>query len=147
MDTRFQNGNQFWKLRTKHGRDKLFTTPEILWDACCEYFQATDNRKWIKVEYVGKDAERVEVPITTPYTLTGLHIFLDIDEKTWSNYKQRTDYIGVITHVEKIIYTQKFEGATVGIFKENIISRDLGLTDKREVTERKPFVVEIDPNA
>lgn len=25
-------GNQFWKLRSKHGRDKLFSSPEILND-------------------------------------------------------------------------------------------------------------------
>ena len=24
-------GNQFWMLRSKHGRDKLFATPEALW--------------------------------------------------------------------------------------------------------------------
>ena len=32
-------GNQFWMLRSKHGRDKLFATPEALWEAACEYFQ------------------------------------------------------------------------------------------------------------
>jgi len=36
-------GNEFWKLRTKHGRDKIFSTPEILWDAACEYFQWVED--------------------------------------------------------------------------------------------------------
>ena len=36
-------GNQFWKFRSKHGRDKLFATPELLWDAACEYFDWMDE--------------------------------------------------------------------------------------------------------
>lgn len=44
-------GNQFWKLRSKHGRDTLFSTPEKLWEAACEYFEwATDNH-YQKQEY------------------------------------------------------------------------------------------------
>lgn len=36
-------GNQFWKRRSKHGRDKLFKTPDVLWEAACEYFQWCDD--------------------------------------------------------------------------------------------------------
>ncbi len=32
-------GNQFWKLRSKHGRDKIFADPETMWEAACDYFQ------------------------------------------------------------------------------------------------------------
>lgn len=35
--------------------------------------------------------------------------------------------------VETTIYTQKFEGAAVGAFNSNIIARDLGLADKKEI--------------
>lgn len=31
------------------------------------------------------------------------------------------------------MYAQKFEGASVGAFNANIIARDLGLIDKKEV--------------
>lgn len=30
-------GNQFWKLRNRHGRSKRFASPEQLWEAACEY--------------------------------------------------------------------------------------------------------------
>ena len=37
-------GNKFWMMRSKHGRDKLFASPQLLWQAACEYFQwVTDN--------------------------------------------------------------------------------------------------------
>lgn len=122
-------GNQFWKLHSKHGRDKIFTTPEILWEACIEYFEATDSRKWYKTEFNGKDAVECHVPTETPYTLTGLFVFLDIDRTTWDLYREREAYIPLVTRVEQIIYTQKFEGAAVGAFNANIIARELGLKE------------------
>ncbi|WP_347174524.1 hypothetical protein [Parabacteroides goldsteinii] len=38
--------NQFWKLRSKHGRDILFSSPEFLWSAACEYFDWCDENPW-----------------------------------------------------------------------------------------------------
>lgn len=127
-------GNQFWKLRTKHGRDKLFESQEILWEGCCEYFESVDARKWHRTEFTGKDAVECTVPLDVPYTWTGLYLFLDIDHKTWELYKKREDFIPITTRVTHIIYTQKFEGAAVGAFHANLISRDLGLTEKSAVT-------------
>jgi hypothetical protein len=126
-------GNQFWKQRSKHGRDLIFASPTLLWEACTEYLEATDERKWVKKDWVGKDATEVLREIDTPYTLTGLFVFLDIDRKTWDLYRQREEFIPVTTRVEQIMYTQKFEGATVGAFNANIIARDLGLKDASEV--------------
>jgi hypothetical protein len=126
-------GNQFWKLRSKHGRDKIFQTPELLWESCCEYFEATDARKWIRTEFNGKDATECKVPTETPYTWTGLYLFLDIDHKTWDLYANRDEFIPISTRVRNIIFTQKFEGAAVGAFNANIIARDLGLKDESNV--------------
>ena len=129
-------GNQWWKLRAKHGRDKIFKSPEELWNACCEYFEATDARKWVKKDWVGKDATEVERKSDTPYTITGLCIFLGVNRGYFSDFKQNCspDFSEIITRVEDIMFTQKFEGATVGAFNHNIIARDLGLTDKTDVT-------------
>jgi hypothetical protein len=53
-----------------------------------------------------------------------------------------SDY-AAIHKIEDIIYDQKFTGAVIGIFKENIIARDLGLTDKKEI-EHKGIVLNFD---
>lgn len=126
-------GNQFWKLRSKHGRDKIFETPAILWEACEEYFEKTESRKWIRKDWVGKDAMEVKRETETPFTLTGLFVFLEIDRKTWDLYRLREEFIPVTTRVEQIMYTQKFEGASVGAFNANIIARDLGLREQTDV--------------
>jgi len=129
-------GNQFWRLRTKHGRDKLFADPELLWTESQAYFEATDKRKWWKTEFNGKDAIECHVPTETPYTLTGLFVYLDISKQTWSQYRDRQDFSDVITRIEQIIYTQKIEGASTGAFNANIVARELGLTDKKELDHK-----------
>lgn len=129
--------NQFWKRRTKHGRDKLFASPELLWSAACDYFQWCDTHPHISIEFNGKDAIECEVPKMRAYTWSGLEYYLDIyslrDYKTNPEYK---DFSQIITRLENVIYTQKFEGAAAGLLNANIIARDLGLADKKDVTER-----------
>lgn len=133
-------GNQFWKLRSKHGRDKLFTTPELLWEAACEYFEWIDNNPLIEIDYVGKDATQVEKPHTRPYTLEGLAMYLDASTSYWREFrilcndKGLKDFLTVITRIEEIIRRQKFEGAACGFYNANIIARDLGLSDKKDLT-------------
>ena len=131
-------GNQFWKLRSKHGQDKLFTSPDILWEEACKYFQWCDENPWKKKDWVGKDALEVERETPRPYTLSGLCLFLDIDEQTLENYGTKDsykEYFGVVTRIKRIVYTQKFEGAAVGFYNSNIIARDLGLRDKQEIDQ------------
>lgn len=128
--------NQFWKLRSKHGRNKIFETPEILFAAALEYFEATSNRKWYKTEFKGADVLEVKVPTDTPFTMSGLCIFLGVNTTYFNDFKKicSNDFSEVIRNIEDIIYTQKFEGASVGAYNANIIARDLGLADKGELT-------------
>ena len=152
-------GNQFWKFRSKHGRDKLFTTPELLWGAAREYFQWCDEHPWMKVEQAratGKPglalkvtkgkvkdiqatrpAGLAELPTARPYTLSGLCHYLDCAESYFREFKRNKppdDFMTVITRIELIIETRQFEGATVGAYNANIIARKLGLSDKSELT-------------
>lgn len=131
------SGNHFWELRASHGRDLIFSSPEILWEAAKEYFEATVNRPWIKKDWVGKDGVEVDRETTPPFTLTSLYLFLDISHQTWNLYRQREDFVEVVTRIENVIYSQKFEGASVGAYNSNIIARDLGLVDKKEIGDVK----------
>ena len=127
-------GNEFWKLRSKHGRDLIFSSPTILWEAACEYFEATTARPWEQQDWVGKDAIEVVRKTTPPFTLSGLYIFLETNAQTWSDYRKKEDYSEIVTRIEQIIFTQKFEGASVGAYNSSIIARDLGLVDRKDMT-------------
>ncbi len=129
--------NNFWTLRSKHGRDKIFSDPIVLLEAVSEYFEHVDANPWHKNEAIkGGDAAGTIVPIPTqqPYTLKGLCNFLDIGYNTWISYKENKQFTEVIQRIEDFVYNQKFVDATVGAFNANIIARDLGLVDKKDVT-------------
>jgi len=129
-------GNSFWKLRSKHGRDKLFSSPEVLWEAAQEYFTNCEKNPLLEVDWVGKDAIEVNKPKMRAFTWAGLEIYLDISDDALRNYKTKPEYkdfFGVITRIEKIMYEQKFTGAAAGLLNPNIIARDLGLVDKKEL--------------
>lgn len=131
----FEKGNQWWKMRSKHGRSRIIQDPNALLESAYEYFEATSNRTWKKKDWVGKDGVEVERESVTPFTKSGLCLFLDIDQwRTIESLKEvSTDFLQVITHIEKIIYTQKIEGASVGAFNATIVSRELGLAEKQDV--------------
>ncbi len=42
--------------------------------------------------------------------------------------------MAVITRIKETIFTQKFEGASADLLNANIIARDLGLADKKDIT-------------
>lgn len=136
-------GNQFWKFRAKSGYDPKFTDPAKLWAAACEYFESVDAHPLISVEIHGKDASRRNVPKMRPYTLSGLFLFMGLNHSYFSDAKIRLkklktptkndrDMLFTIEAIEQTIFVQKFEGAAAGLLNANIITRDLGLTDKQE---------------
>lgn len=130
-------GNQFWKLRSKHGRNKLFETPELMWEAACEYFTWCEENPLIEVDYRGKDLSYVEIPKMRPFTLYGLCIYLDCSTGYFREFKKdcSKDFVSVVTRIEEVIYNQKYSGAASGFLNPNIIARDLGLIDKQDIKQ------------
>lgn len=129
-------GNKFWELRSKHGRDKLFVTPDLMWEAACEYFQwCEDNPIQDSRSFGGKQK------VQRPYTMQGLCRYLCCNTVYFNQFEiglakkedeESKDFSKVIINIRESIYQQKFECAAIGIFKDNIIARDLGLTEKSE---------------
>lgn len=139
--------NQFWKIRSKHGRDKLFATPKLMWEAACEYFKWCDDNPHIEHkpmvvshgQGMGSDVEMTKVPISRAYTLHGLCIYIGCSTSYFRTFKntiteKNKDFLSVIEAIEETIYEQKFSGAASGFFNANIIARDLGLKDSSDIT-------------
>lgn len=134
-------GNNFWELRSKHGRDKLFKTPELMWEAAVEYFKWCVDNPLIEIDFKGKDAERVEIPKMRAFTYQGLTSYLDCGVEYFRQFKaslvgktdqESKDFSRVVVRIEETIYNQKFSGAAAGFLNPNIIARDLGLAEKTE---------------
>lgn len=130
------NSNKFWLQRSSHGRKPIFPNPESMWDAACEYFEwvhAHPLTEYKAFSYQG-EVTIEEMPKLRAMTEAGLCFFLDIGVSTFKDYKQREDFSAVISKIEQVIFTQKFEGAAADLLNANIISRELGLADKQELS-------------
>lgn len=143
-----------WNKLKKVGRPKAIPTPERLWELACDYFEDVDNNPITKEELIkgGMFAgDKGTVNLQRPYTFEGLEVYLylngiiskldDYRANTYGNYSEFQDVVRVI---EKTIRTQKFEGASAGIFNASIISAELGIAKKIEqtVTVEQPLFPE-----
>lgn len=144
-------GNRFWEMRSKHGRDRIFATPKLFWEAACEYFQYCEDNPFNKHEAktinIGDHMSEIaiaKVPTMRPFTIQGLCIFLHVNTLWFREFEESVklkddqiskDFSIICTHIRDIIFDQKFSGAAAGFFNANIISRDLGLQEsvKNEV--------------
>ena len=133
-------GNKFWKNRSKHGRSKLFETPELLWEEACKYFDWCDNNPLKKQQLFNNKGKIVKSDsnLMRAYTMAGLCFYLKCNEAYLRTFKKQLpeneeDFNTVITDIEKVVFRQKFEGAAAGLLNANIIARDLGLSDKQDI--------------
>lgn len=139
--TGFYPGNQLWKVRSSHGRNPKFPSPEKLLNACLEYFEWQTDNPWYEYRVAGSykgEAVIDNVPKLIPFTLGSLCIFLDITHTCWMDYRSNKGegFSRVCQYVENIIREQKFNGAAAGFFNHAIIARDLGLVDKSDITSK-----------
>lgn len=106
-----------------------------MWDAACEYFQWCEDNPLIEIDFRGKDANEVELPKMRPFTIQGLCRYLDCNTKYFNDFRdaKHKDFSEILTRIMDTIYEQKFTGAASGFLNPNIIARDLGLADKKEV--------------
>jgi len=134
---RFTTGNRWWQARSSHGANPKFATAEDLRDACMQYFQWNDDNPLYKDQLVTFQGQATHEPVAQmrAMTLIGLCQFIDIDMTTWEDWrKNRADLSRVVQWAEKTIYRQKFEGASADLLNANIIARDLGLADKKDLS-------------
>ena len=128
-------GNKFWKARAKHGKDKMFADPLLLWEVCCDYFQWVEENPLIEMRPFAYQGVVIQEPVPKMRAMTqsGLCLFLGVSEQMWRDYRQYKDFVEVTTRVDSIIYEHKFTGAAADLLNPNIIARDLGLSDKQQV--------------
>ncbi len=112
-----------------------------MWQAACEYFSYCEDNPLIAIEWNGKDPVKFELPKMRAMTLTSLCLYLGCNTAYFRQFKanlvdkddkESKDFATVISRIEDTCYAQKFEGAAAGLLNANIISRDLGLSEKTD---------------
>ena len=140
----FKKNNQFWRMRSKHGANAIFNSPDKLYEACVEYFEYCEENPLIeeKVGFSQGGVQRADTKKVRAMTSSALSIFLGITHKTLIEWKKtRDDLKPIIDWAESVIWNQKFSAAAAGLLNANIISRELGLADKQEVAVNAPQMI------
>lgn len=144
----FKKGNEIWKLADpeKVGRPPRWKTPKELWASVHPYFDHQDENPIISTEITStsKGSFLKEIHHKKPYTWQGLYVFLGVPNL--DHYKEKDEFSAILTHIGNIIYSQKFDGAAAGVFNANIIARDLGLRDNKDVTTNGNDVIILPSN-
>jgi hypothetical protein len=125
-------GNAYWKLAEGFavGADKKYTLDE-LWTKAVEYFHWVEENP-LKEEKVFGTGVCMTVNKMRAMTITGFCLFAKISRPSFDKYCNDEAYVYITTRIRDIIYTQKFEGAAADLLNPNIISRELGLSEKTE---------------
>lgn len=135
-------GNEYYKLRSKDGRDKIFEKPDELAESCDAYFEWVLNNPLKEQQLFNtKDDGIVKeyVDKTRPFTLEGLCNFIDMSTKGFKLYAEREDFIPIYTRARQIIDNQQFEGAAAGFLNASIIARKQGLSEHVSVHTEQPL--------
>lgn len=129
-------GNKFWQARSKHGRNPIFKSPDILCAAAAEYFDWVEANPLFEDKLVTFQGAASHEPVAKmrAMTITGLCIFLDISMQAWTEYCSREGFGDITARIAEIIRTQKFTGAAADLLNANIIAREIGLADKTEIS-------------
>ena len=134
-------------LQTRTGPKKYFTPQDFLADAV-RYFEWVDENPLQEelVFHARGLITRSQVDKMRPYTKQGLATFLGIPVSRLDSYKSRQEegWAEAVEMIEQVIYEQKFSGAAAGLLNASIISRDLGLAEKTEVTGKTTVIIDGD---
>lgn len=120
---------------------RIFKTPEELLKVWNEYKEDIEEQecKWQKIQYVGKDGERVSDPVKIPYTLEGLKRYCwDKEIGTIQHYFDNTDgmyddFCVICSRIKNEIREHQIIGGMNGFFNASITQRLNGLADKKEL--------------
>lgn len=144
-------GNKWWARRSKHGRALIFSSPELMWDAACEYFVHEDNdQSWTKTETASFQGEifSKQIVCKVPYTWQGVALYCGTHSGFFRAFKHTCnnkikegidvetceDFLMVIKMIDEVIFRQQFNNAQIGVFREGLTARYLKLNDSTQLS-------------
>ena len=116
---------------------------EIAWKLYKEdlLVQAKD---WQKVQYVGKEGQRMSDDLKLPYTMEGFEVFCYNNYGTVEHYFRNSgnlynDFSTICSHIKKEIRHNQITGGMMGVFNTSITQRLNNLVEKtQDVTPVAP---------
>jgi len=125
---------------------RIFKTPDELEHAWKLYkedllVQAVD---WLKIQYVGKEGQRMTDAMKLPYTMDGFEVFCYNNYGCVEQYFKNqddyySDFVAICSHIKKEIRSNQITGGLLGMYNPSITQRLNSLVEKTEdVTPQQP---------
>ncbi|WP_111430019.1 terminase small subunit [Rhodobacteraceae bacterium DSL-40] len=130
----FAPGN---KLSVGHGAPRLVKDGEELWSRFLEYVEWIETNPVCALRKVVSHNRIIEVEdeFLRPMTWQSFAAFLGVSTATLEYWRRDCeDLIETLHRIKDTMFANKFEGAAVGVFREAIISRELGLADHQALS-------------
>jgi len=117
------------------GKPKYIPTPENLWELFEKY---VGQLEILKQQVPHVKFGTVDIEIKEPMTMEGFKCFghengITINHYIANSEDAYTEYRTTITRIKDTIFKHNFSRAAAGIYKENLIARQLALGDKSQV--------------
>jgi len=120
------------------GRPRIFNNELELAKAFEEYKEslAIEAEKWLKVQYVGKDGQRMTDAQKVPMTLEGFYIYCRKHYGCVKQYFNNTDseydeFLTICSHIKDEIRNDQITGGLLGFYNPSITQR---LNNLKEAT-------------
>lgn len=132
-------------------KHKYIKTPEELWNLFLEYKKEVKENPRIKVEYVGRDGERVNTPIERPLIIEGFKCFcaekVGSIQHYWINFEGNYNaYQPIITRIREEIRQEQIDGGMIGAYNSNLTARINALKEQTETNNTHNVqLLNIDP--
>ena len=119
---------------------RIFKTPEELEEAFNNYkkFLLEESKKWIKVSYVGKEAQRVEDYSKVPLTMEGFERYCYNNYGCVNHYFDNkegyyNDFVTICSRVKREIREDQITGGLLGFYNASITQRLNSLSESQEI--------------
>lgn len=109
---------------------RIFKSPneiETAWNEYKEYL-IQEASKWLKVQYVGKEGQRMTDEFKLPYTMEGFEVFCYNNYGCVNQYFDNkdgyyNDFVTICTRIRKEIRDNQITGGLLGMYNASITQR------------------------
>ena len=130
----------FWTAHSSKNKNPSveveYTSPEDLWEACCEYFQwCEDNPIDLSVHTFSQGTlTKGDVEKPRAMSLSAMCRFIGISQNEWKKIKLGyPNWSRTMQMAEEVITTQLYEYGAADVINANFIARAIGLADKNQL--------------
>lgn len=119
---------------------RIFNTPDELYSKFEEYKESLieEAKNWPKIQYVGRDGNRVVDFPPVPYTMEGFRIFCHKSVgNIWQYFENKDGYyeefVEICLRIKLEIRDKQIAGGMLGFYNPSITQRLNGLVEKSSV--------------